>query len=117
MTIVTKHTSGPWQLFDGRSSDRNGDQLITASDGKYRATFDSTPLAWVLETTPVFNQFTANARLIAAAPELLDALQEAVHALNTVPKFRVGDTNSYAIANLCDQAINKAIRGDSLKST
>lgn len=77
MTIQTRYTPAPWQLFDGRSSSRNGGQLITASDGKYRSTWDSTPLAWVLEDTPAFNHFTPNARLMAAAPELLVALKAA----------------------------------------
>lgn len=50
----------------------------------------------------------ANARLIAAAPELLAALQEAVTALNVKEKFPVYDTDSYAIAARCDKAIAKA---------
>lgn len=77
MTEPRRPTPAPWQLFDGRSSSRNGHQLIAASDGKYRQVWDSTPLAWVLETTPAFGQFTPNARLMAAAPELLQALQAA----------------------------------------
>ena len=50
----------------------------------------------------------ADAHLIAAAPELLAALQEAVTALNVKEKFPVYDTDSYAIAARCDKAIAKA---------
>lgn len=43
--------------------------------------------------------------LTVAAPDLLDALRQAVEALNTAPRFRVGDSDSTKIANLCDRAI------------
>jgi hypothetical protein len=47
------------------------------------------------------------------APTLLDALQQAVAALNTAPRFAVPsfDTDSYRIAALCDLAIAKAKGG------
>lgn len=43
-----------------------------------------------------------------AAPEMLDALKLAQRALNTAPRFRVGDTDSYAIAAVVDKAIAAA---------
>jgi hypothetical protein len=45
-----------------------------------------------------------------AASDLLEALQQAVTALNAAPRFAVPgfDTDSYDIAALCDQAIAKA---------
>jgi hypothetical protein len=45
-----------------------------------------------------------------AAPDFLAALEQAVAALNTVPRFRVHslDTDSYRIAALCDRAIANA---------
>lgn len=43
-----------------------------------------------------------------AAPELLAALTLALRALNTAPRFRVGDTDSYRIASVVDAAIAKA---------
>lgn len=48
-----------------------------------------------------------------AADDLLAALEQAVEALNTVPRFRVPhlDTDSYAIASLCDRTIAKAKGG------
>jgi hypothetical protein len=47
------------------------------------------------------------------APEVIAALEQAVAALNTAPRFRVPllDTDSYRIAALCDRAIAKAKGG------
>jgi hypothetical protein len=48
------------------------------------------------------------ARLIAAAPEMLAAMKQAVTALNVARRFKVGETDSYQIASACDAAIAKA---------
>jgi hypothetical protein len=52
-------------------------------------------------------------RLRLAARDLLNAVQKAVAALNTAPRFAVQhlDTDSYAIAAECDRAIGKATKG------
>jgi len=42
------------------------------------------------------------------AAELLEALRLAQRALNTAPRFRVGDTDSYEIAATVDKAIGRA---------
>ena len=47
-------------------------------------------------------------RLRNAARDLLEALEQAVCALNATPRFRVYETDSYKIASLCDRAIAKA---------
>lgn len=50
-------------------------------------------------------------RVHLAARELLDALEQAVAALNTAPRFTVPGSvhgDSYGIAALCDAAIAKA---------
>ena len=46
-------------------------------------------------------------------PDLIAALEQAVAALNTAPRFRVAslDTDSYRIASICDRAIAKAKGG------
>jgi hypothetical protein len=51
----------------------------------------------------------ARLRLMHAASGLLEALRLAQRALNTAPRFRVGDTNSYDIAAIVDKAIKAAI--------
>jgi hypothetical protein len=43
-----------------------------------------------------------------ALHELFEALRLAQSALNTAPRFRVGDTDSYKIAAVVDRAIAKA---------
>jgi hypothetical protein len=52
-------------------------------------------------------------RLRRAARDLLDALEQAVQALNTAPRFAVRhlDTDSYKIAAVCDRAIARAKGG------
>jgi hypothetical protein len=63
---MSKHTPGPWQVARGHRS------------GSARAVYP------VLRFDSLMRQghdFEANARLIAAAPELLDALQDALSAL------------------------------------
>ena len=56
-------------------------------------------------------QQEANGRLIVAAPAMLEALRLAQSALNTAPRFRVGDTDSYKIAAQVDKAIKAATAG------
>ena len=46
--------------------------------------------------------------MLAIAMQMLDALQLAQRALNTAPRFRVDDTDSYEIAAKVDAAIAKA---------
>lgn len=65
MTQQTKHTPGPWYLSDtgnlySEATDRHIANLDTSMDFKNNS-----------------QQLEANARLIAAAPELLEALERA----------------------------------------
>jgi len=99
------HTAGPWTVGPE-------DWLISQSSGMGYRNFpvrapEGFDIAMVYSDEDDDEQ-AANVRLIAAAPELYAALQEAVRALNTAKRFRVGDTDSYAIAALCDRAIAKA---------
>jgi hypothetical protein len=50
----------------------------------------------------------ADARLLEAAPVMRDALKLAQQALNTAPRFRVGETDSYKIASAVDKALAAA---------
>jgi hypothetical protein len=49
-----------------------------------------------------------DAPVITAVPAMLEALLLAQRALNTAPRFRIGDTDSYKIAAIVDNAIAKA---------
>jgi hypothetical protein len=57
--------------------------------------------------------FDEDASLRLAAQDLLDALEQAVAALNEAPRFAVPDldTDSYEIATICDKAVAKAKGG------
>ena len=55
-------------------------------------------------------------RLMHAAPKLLDALSLAQRALNTTPRFAVGDTDSYRIASVVNEALAAARPGGGLQA-
>jgi hypothetical protein len=89
-------TPGPWVVQEPDPESKGVGLLIKPVSGQVVAEVDYGP------------DMAGNAHLIAAAPELLEAIRKAVFALNTARRFSVGDTNSYAIAALCDKAIAKA---------
>lgn len=81
---MSKHTPGPWKIFDGWGSSRCTPTIVDSIpdvDGKCVANC----ICYLSSTNE--NAFS-NAQLIAAAPELLNALEDFVKACN-IP----GDTN------------------------
>ena len=68
---------------------------------------------WDANRETVANWQSEELLLRQAAAALLTALEQAVAALNAEPRFRVPQlgTDSYAIAALCDRAIQKAKGG------
>jgi hypothetical protein len=68
---MTQHTPGPWRHWgsDIVIKDRDGDDMIICGMGK-PASFRSHPYS-----VPSSRQTKANAQLIAAAPDMLAALQ------------------------------------------
>jgi len=101
---------GPWHLeFD---TERDSYMVYDAPPNEDGEMFMAIAEVHVGERVSSVRHQRSHARLIAAAPELYAALQEAVRALNTAVRFKVGDTDSYAIAALCEQAIAKARKGD-----
>jgi hypothetical protein len=100
--MTTQHTPGPWGAVDCAHDysiqeihDVNGDIVAVAVREEHNE--DST-------------ETTQNARLIAAAPEMLSALKLAIHALNRARRFQVPsvEMDSYEIATIVDAAIKKA---------
>jgi hypothetical protein len=67
------HTQGPWHVGAG-----NGEGSIFADDGRTRLEIGGTTLYSIAQITRGWNEAEdeANARLIAAAPEMLAALEE-----------------------------------------
>lgn len=103
-TLSCLPTPGPWAYND------HGLVYGTARDHSDEAPF-------VCDVSADYDTMTAqeeaNARLIVASPDLLAALEQAVTALNTAPRFAVPslDTDSYRIARVCDLAIANAKGG------
>lgn len=87
------HTPGPWLIEDPLGSDA-GDSLWIVQEGASGEVYDWRNLAVVCSDDPedgegggdliTVAERDANARLIAAAPELLDALQELLAATEEV---------------------------------
>jgi hypothetical protein len=84
-TTETKHTPGPWTaqqdcrsyrntgIFDGNNPDAQGNQNAWAIYGHTRIAILTEAETWLPQ-----QQVDANARLIAAAPELLEELRNCV---------------------------------------
>lgn len=95
-----KHTPGPWRVqktlgckditSDERDEYGNKSLICTTAGREER-------------------EDRANARLIAAAPELLAACKQALACLNHAPRFSTPQgVDSYDTAALLDRVINKA---------
>ena len=103
-TARTLLTAAPWHHFENCEG-----WTIAGPNHELVAYCDHSLDDKVDERSPA----EANAQLIAAAPDLFDALEQAVAALNEAPRFAVPGLNSdsYRIASICDKAIAKAKGG------
>jgi hypothetical protein len=72
------HTQGPWHVGAG-----NGEGSIFPDNGRTRLEIGGTTLYSIAQITRGWNEVEdeANARLIAAAPEMLAALQSLTHPM------------------------------------
>jgi hypothetical protein len=104
--MTTQHTPGPWEVLYSPYTLQDGSELPA-----YEVIGDE-KICDLNENAPPDVQ-RANANLIAAAPIMRAALELAIQALNTATRFRVPhlDTDSYAIASICDRAIGEAKGG------
>jgi hypothetical protein len=102
MTTTLTYTPGPW--------DCDLDYIVAPDPNGRHADIYIAEIADSDEEGRVASveQQYANRQLITAAPEMLEALLLAQAALNTAPRFRVGDTDSYRIASIVDHAIANA---------
>lgn len=90
----TEFSPGPWETFRYRDGGQKGLYVKQVGDkGLFlvRHTFDSI-------------QAEANAKLIAAAPDMYEALSEILSRIANVPL----DKNVLTIITLCERAIAKA---------
>lgn len=85
------HTPGPWRV-----DNNGGDRWSVDFEGPSSSYIPITggrkePVAFAVEPTAYGTAVEANARLIAAAPELLEALRVAQHTLVAAQNYRVTD--------------------------
>lgn len=97
MSKKSRHTPGPW-YYDGPSLN-TGAHIIHVAEGEIAEAFAS----WNSET-----EATANARLIAAAPELLDALESACDMLESVCDGQMREGYYWSQAQELRKIITKA---------
>lgn len=99
-TLVA-HTPGPWWI-----ERRLGDELQV--NAKHRGEGSSYCVASINHWEGEADR--ANARLIAAAPDLLAALRKAAAYIGNTPSFRIGHVGAMNLLAECTDAINKAMR-------
>jgi len=106
---IARHTPGPWDLY--RDEDRNAIAVSKHGTGP-----NGGWVAWSLCRMPVpskrltWDEINANARLIAAAPELLEALVNCVSLVSL--KFGNTDDGANAAQAQARAAISKATGSD-----
>jgi hypothetical protein len=108
MAIRRTHTPGPWSVLERPSDDLQGGTDLYVGLPDRRDEKGDYSLAWAEEHVALIYGAAdreANARLIAAAPELLAALRSLVESL-TWEKNRSGTT--YAGYETARDAIRKA---------
>lgn len=95
MTVETKYTPGPWEYGEGPGTHDDGVEWYVAVEA---ADEDFTYEEWIAEVIPFAPGVAeANARLMAAAPDLLSALLGLLDAVN--------DDTRYAARNAVTKAI------------
>lgn len=88
----TKHTPGPWYLRANRHPDSAGRQwgwVDATPPGSTQTSIPGVRVEWVRGENS-----EANARLIAAAPTMLEALKE----IDALPSFRLDEAGQIARA-------------------
>ena len=104
MNKHTQHTPGPWTVYTKVNSRRKtADVLVRDSD--------QNDIAQVFGETR--GEAETDARLIAAAPEMLDALRLALTCLDAAADGRLEDVKDEigGTANIVDEVITKAQGG------
>jgi hypothetical protein len=119
--MKTKHTNGPWKVADKKIRTLTGGELIQVMKTEFKLTSQahgpSVPRDVSSEIADVYlhtENAHANARLIAAAPELLTAVQQLVATLhNTYDVFEdlcktgnmsANPLDSHVVQDIADQA-------------
>jgi hypothetical protein len=108
---MSKHTPGPWTVgARGKYGTHNANIIFSNGGEGSVATVYGLPMHTNLEEVdPKYAEGMANARLIAAAPELLEALREAYGYVDCIPETAAGgDDAAIELARRLRAAIAKA---------
>ncbi len=99
------HTQGPWHVGAG-----NGEGSIFSDNGRTRLEIGGTTLYSIAQITRGWNEVEdeANARLIAAAPELLEACMVALAAIKSEYPLEHGNPTIGRAWGTLESAIAKA---------
>ena len=107
---MTKHTPGPWKIFEGWGADKRRPVIVDAIpdvDGK----FVGNCICYMASTNP---DIEANAKMIAAAPEMFAACNAAMAVLSGECVDEVERwAPSGAAMNMLAAAIRKATKQES----
>lgn len=98
--MTTKHTPGPWLLRTTPTS-AGLCHIVSAADWRGAFIYGDGIRKGVDDSLPKAQELAANSRLIAAAPDLLAALQ-------SIEEYWNQDHNEMAMADACWHAINTA---------
>lgn len=104
--MTTKHTPGPWHVREGKYGN-----VLVEYDTRGEGTFNNTWVLAMLDAQQYEERFMpagsqlANARLIAAAPDMLEALEAFVAATSS-------DFDALVVAKLKALAIIKKAKGE-----
>ena len=79
---VTNHTPGPWEIDD--TTLYRGEEMIKCQNGRYIAAITERYNGKVYDDV----QTTANSKLIAAAPLILEVLMEIIDQYDKLPEAR-----------------------------
>ena len=119
-----KHTPGPWRVGEPVESDGKlvyipiyGNNRYISSISAFGKKEDGTPagrqyhnkMATTRHTRVNAREMEANAHLIAAAPDLLEACKDALSAMELIYYQRIDTDDEPAVVNRIKQAIAKAI--------
>ena len=106
--MTTKHTPGPWYVGSGTYEGRNIYSVASVTDDEG---FTYQPIVASAEDDGI-KCWDANARLIAAAPDLLEALQEAEKWFGPFSEITINgehDREDVRVVALIRAAIAKAL--------
>jgi hypothetical protein len=102
---IINRLNAPWSLHFERDGTEDAAILF---DGNGEELATNRPF-WLPEGDGPIPSTLSAMRLMEAAPRMVEALRLALTALNTAPRFKVGETNSYAIASEIERTLSEAL--------